>query len=338
MENYRFPAEWEPHACTWVSWPHNRDTWPGVFRQVADEFATMVRAIAAFEPVCVLAGGAAMSQAQQHLEGTAGVSLFDIQTNDAWARDHGPTFLARTTSTVEPALLDWQYNAWGGKYPPFDHDNAVPGRIAAATGHRVVQPQGIVLEGGAIETNGAGVLLTTRSCLLDPARNADITQQQMEAVLRKHLGIQTVLWLSGADLPGDDTDGHIDQVARFVSENHLLVAVEEDQSSDNFLPLQQNLQELRAMRINGKALQITLLPMPRAMYNQGQRLPASYANFYIVNGGVVVPQYGDPADAGACRIIGQAFPSRRVTGVPASTLVCGLGSVHCLTQQQPSDG
>ncbi len=338
MENYRFPAEWEPHAATWVSWPHNGETWPGVFDNVAAEFAQMVRAIAMFEPVHVLSGGAAMQQAQRHLADVAGVSLVDIPTNDAWARDHGPTFLQGTTPGAAPVLLNWQYNAWGAKYPPFDDDNRVPPRIAECTGHRCIAPPGgIVLEGGAIETNGAGVLLTTRSCLLDPARNAGVSQQQMEEVLREYLGVETVLWLDGQDLPGDDTDGHIDQVARFVSEDHLLAAVEEDASSDNFLPLQKNQQELQTLRVEGNPLSITPLPMPRAMYNQGQRLPASYANFYIVNDGVIVPQYNDPADEEARRILATCFPDRKIVGVPASTLVCGLGSVHCLTQQQPRD-
>jgi len=341
MKDYRLPAEWEPHAATWVAWPHNRDTWPGVFPQVAAEFTALVKTIARFEPVRVLAGSA-MRHAQQHLGDVANVKLYDIATNDAWVRDHGPTFLAARSAAIQPALVDWQYNAWGEKYPPFDADNRVPGQIAAATGYRRFEPPGIVLEGGAIEFNGAGVLLSTRSCLLDPARNAGMTQQQIEAALRRYLGVHTVLWLTGSDLPGDDTGGHIDQVARFASPRHLLVAVEEDTSSGNYAPLEQNLQELRAMyapdasQEAAAAFELTPLPMPRAIYNQGQRLPASYANFYICNGAVIVPQYNDPADRVACQIIGQAFPDRETIGLPARVLVCGLGSFHCLTQQQPA--
>ncbi len=333
---YRWPAEWEPHAATWLAWPHNRETWPGRFENVPSQFARFVRTLADFETVHVLAGGnEVMRDAEQHVGDHPNVTLHDIPTNDAWTRDHGPTFLLGSPGSP-PALVDWQYNAWGGKYPPWDKDNAVPQQIAERLGYRRFAPN-FVLEGGAIEGNGRGTILTTRSCLLNPNRNPNATRESVEQHLRQYCGAKKVLWLSGGEIAGDDTDGHIDQLARFVNPTTVVVAVELDPNDINYEPLQQNLGELRSMTDqDGRPLEIIPLPMPRAKFVGQQRLPASYANFYIANGVVTIPQFDDPADQNARETLADCFPTRQVLSLPALDLVWGLGAFHCLTQQQPA--
>jgi len=358
---YRWPAEWEPHAATWLSWPRNPETWPGHFEPVPGEFAQLVRTIARFEPVNILAGGeAVMRQARELVGDLANVTLHDIETNDAWCRDHGPTFLSSpprrggasataSRATLPPALIDWEYNAWGGKYPPFDKDNQVPRKIAALQGRRVSSP-GIILEGGAIEGNGEGVLLTTESCLLNPNRNPNLSREQMEKFLRDYLGVKDIWWLKGGEIVGDDTDGHIDQIARFVGPRTIVVSVCDDPSDENYEPTQQNLAELKelcsrrtpcAVAADGKRsgptteYEIVPLPLPSAKYVDDQRLPAGYANFIFVNGGLIVPTYGDPADRIAIDTLQRLLPDRRVVGAPSLHLVWGLGSFHCLSQQEP---
>jgi agmatine deiminase len=331
---FRWPAEWEPHAATWLSWPHNRDTWPDAFEAVPQRFAELVKTIARFEPVNVLAGGeAAMPVAASLVGDVANVRLFDIRTNDAWCRDHGPIFVRDQSTT---AIVDWGYNAWGGKYPPFDADNAVPAQVASHLQRRRFVP-GIILEGGAIEGNGQGVVLTTESCLLNPNRNEHISRQQMEGYLADYLGARHVLWLARGELAGDDTDGHIDQLARF-TDSHTIVAAWEDDASDvNHEPLKANFEQLSGMRDrDGKGFHVVRLPLPKPKFCQGQRLPASYCNFYIVNGAVIVPQFEDAADEQALRILSDLLPDRQVLGLPSLDLVWGLGSFHCLTQQEPA--
>jgi agmatine deiminase len=332
---YRWPAEWEPHAATWLSWPHNRDSWPEKFEPVPGQFAELVRTLARFEPVYVLAGrDAVLRDAQRHVGGLPNVRLWDIKTNDAWTRDHGPTFLSAPPGQ-SPALVDWEYNAWGGKYPPFDDDNAVPRQLAERLGRKRFAP-GIVLEGGAIEGNGQGLILTTASCLLDPHRNAGATREMMERYLIDYCCGSRVWWLSGGAIAGDDTDGHIDQIVRFVGPHTVVAAVEDDPTEENHAPLAQNVRELRELaERDGLPLNIIPLPMPRPIYFNGQRLPGSYANFYIANGVVVVPQFDDPADARALEVLTPLFPDRQVLGLPTRDLVLGLGAFHCLTQQQP---
>jgi agmatine deiminase len=233
-----------------------------------------------------------------------------------------------------PALVDWQYNAWGGKYPPFDLDNAVPQKIARLQGRKVFSP-GIVLEGGAIENNGAGVLLTTERCLLNSNRNPHLTRGDMERYLREYLSVEKVLWLAHGDIPGDDTDGHIDQLARFVNPTTIVAAVASDEEDDCFDELQAMWQELTALRdLEDRPFTIVPLPIPQPKFVGEQRLPASYCNFLIVNGGVIVPQFGDPADAAALETLARLFPDRQVRGCESLELIWGLGSFHCLSQQE----
>ncbi len=373
---YRWPAEWEPQASVWLSWPRNPDTWPGHFEPVPGEFAQFVRLIAEYEPVNILAGGAeVMAQAQALVGDVPGVTLHDIPTNDAWCRDHGPTFLGMTNdqaprtkqipnpkspilhspdqspltthdspthsairnpqSALPPALVDWQYNAWGGKYPPFDLDNQAPRRIAGVQGRRAFSP-GIVMEGGAIEGNGRGTILTTESCLLNPNRNPGLAREAVEGYLRDYLGAKKVLWLAGGEIAGDDTDGHIDQIARFVNATTVVCSLCEDPADDNYGPTQQNFVELQQMTDqDGQPLDVISLRLPRPLFCDGQRLPAGYANFLIVHGAVIVPQFGDPADDEALRTLAPLFPDRNVRGCPSLNLIWGLGSFHCLSQQEP---
>ncbi|HID75133.1 MAG TPA: agmatine deiminase family protein [Planctomycetaceae bacterium] len=329
---YGFPAEWEPHRATWLAWPHNRETWPGRFERIPAVWAELVRTLARFEPVEILAGGpAVMDEARSMVGHLSGVRLHDIPTNDAWIRDYGPSFLRPR------ALVDWQYNAWGDKYLPYDLDNDVPGRIAARTGCRRFAGT-IVLEGGAVDSNGQGTLLAAEHCLLDPRRNPGVSRVEVERQLAAMLGACKVLWLQ-ARIAGDDTDGHVDQYARFVGPSAVVVAVEEDPRDVNHGPLEAARQRLAEMSDqNGRPLEVIPLPMPQPMFWQGQRLPASYTNFYVANGVVVAPQFDDPADRRALEILARLFPKREVIGLPARDLVVGLGAYHCITQQEPAEG
>jgi agmatine deiminase len=340
------PAEWEPHQATYIVWPHNLDTWPGNFDPIPTAFAKMAAAIASFEPLRVLVKHA------DHLEPVrtmirdavsddakmARVEIFHLDTNDSWIRDHGPIFVNR----IDPAsggpdqiALDWKFNSWGEKYGAFDLDDIVPRKLGSLYGFEVIEP-GIVLEGGSIEPNGAGTLMTTESCLLNPNRNPHLTRVEIEDYLKTYLGVSTVLWL-GDGIAGDDTDGHIDDLARFVSRDTVVTVVEEDTADVNYAVLRDNLVRLRAMHDErGKPLKVETLPMPRALVYDGTRLPASYANFYIANGGIVMPAFDCAADAAAANTLARLFPGRRVVGIPATELVWGLGAVHCLTQQHPT--
>jgi agmatine deiminase len=328
------PAEWEPHAATWLSWPHNPDTWPGRFSPIPEVWRRLVEALAPHETVHVLAAGAALEQAATMVGSIENTVLHDVPTNDAWIRDHGPTFLSGPDD-AEPALVDWQYNAWGEKYPPYDADNAVPGRIAEITGRRVSRP-GIVMEGGAIDTNGEGLFLAARSCLTDPNRNPDADTATIQRYLADYLGAKRTIWIDGT-MAGDDTGGHVDQLARFVALSTVVVPIERNPNDDNFASLQATAEQLRhETDLAGRPLEVVELPMPGPVYFGNTRAPACYANFYVANRLVVVPQYGDPADAQAISILEGLFPSRRVVGLPARDLVWGLGAFHCATQQEPA--
>ena len=335
-QGYRWPAEWEAHAATWVAWPHNQETWPGKFDVIPPLFTELIRTLAEFETVHVLAGGEhVLAQANSLVGRIDNVKLFNIPTNDAWCRDYGPTFLS-ALSQVPPALVDWRYNAWGGKYPPYDQDNDVPQHIAATIGHdRFIAD--CVLEGGAIDGNGQGSVLTTRSCLLNPNRNPERTPGQIERLLHDHLGARKVIWLPRGELAGDDTDGHVDQLARFVSATTVVVALSEHSDDVNREPLRENYEFLRrASDQEGNSLQVVPLPQPAPKRFRGQPLPTSYCNFYLANGAVLVPQFEDPADQKAVRILSELFPEREVRGLPALDLVWGLGAWHCVTLQQPA--
>jgi agmatine deiminase len=338
---YRMPAEWEPHAATWLSWPHKEASWPGNFGPIPGVWTEMVRLLSPHEHVNILVNDEAMqSDVRQRLR-DAGVdlrriTLHRIPTDDAWARDHGPIFVRRDhEGGGELAAIDWIYNAWGGKYPPWNNDDAVPQRIAERLGLRRFEPK-IVLEGGSIDVNGCGTLLTTEACLLNPNRNPQLSQPQIEQALRDYLGVRHILWL-GDGIAGDDTDGHIDDLARFVDPTTVVTVVEDNRDDENYELLQDNLHRLRRMTDqSGQPLRIVTLPMPAPVVHEGQRLPASYANFYIANGVVLVPTFNDPNDAIALDTLQQVFPDRRVRGIYARDMVWGLGAFHCVTQQQPA--
>ncbi len=352
---YHMPAEWAPHRGTWLSWPHRESSWPGKFEPVPAVFAALVRELAGVEEVHINVSGPVMAaEVTERLAG-AGVPARDLgaagttpapkgarvflhhnPTNDAWCRDHGPCFVQRETASGrrEQAIVDWGYNAWGGKYPPFDADDVIPTRIGAHFKLRVFHP-GIVMEGGSLDVNGRGTLLTTESCLLNPNRNPGLSRGQIEQSLRDYLGVRKVLWL-GDGIEGDDTDGHVDDLTRFTDEQTIVTVVEEDPRDANYAPLRENLDRLRGMTDqDGRPFRILTLPMPPAMHHDGQRLPASYANFYIANELVLMPGYHPQTDAQAREVLARCFPGRRVVVLDSRDLVWGLGSFHCVTQQWP---
>ncbi|MEY2543634.1 MAG: agmatine deiminase, partial [Verrucomicrobiota bacterium] len=261
-----------------------------------------------------------------------GITYYEIPTNEPWCRDHGPIFLTRKTDP-KVAIVDWDYNAWGNKYPPFDLDEVVPTRIAEILKVPVFYPR-MILEGGSIEVNGTGALLTSESCLLNKNRNPNLSRDEIERRLRDFLGVREILWL-GDGIEGDDTDGHIDDLARFVSETKVVTVVEENSDDANYKPLQENLARLRDLKVGGRKIDIVVLPMPKKMIREDLRLPASYANFYIANRCVLVPTFADPADERALATLQKCFPKRRVVGIDCRELIWGLGTFHCLTQQQP---
>ncbi len=343
----RLPAEWEPHAATWLSWPHNVETWPGRFAAIPPLFCAMVSALHLRERVHICVNDAAAGQAVVSRLARSGadvdrLGVYAIPTNDAWARDHGPIFVTRPSrdraARTELALVDWRFNSWGGKYPPWDLDDAVASHIATRLALPRFVPE-LVLEGGSIDVNGRGTLLTTETCLLHPNRNPALDRQDMEAALQAFLGVNTIVWL-GEGIVGDDTDGHVDDIARFVNPTTVVCAVEDDPLDPNYRPLQDNLARLRcATDQDGRRLTIIRLPMPEPVLSpdtDASRLPASYANFYIANGLVLVPTYDQPNDRRALDILQGLFPDRRVLGLPCSDLVLGLGAIHCVTMQQPA--
>jgi agmatine deiminase len=334
------PAEWAPHRGTWLSWPHKEASWPGKFEPVPAIFTRMVAELAPHEEVHINVLDEAMAAEVRGRLRRAGVPPDQVflhlnPTNDAWCRDHGPIFVQRGSGwRVEQAVVDWDYNAWGGKYPPFDLDDAIPVRIAEELGLPLFQP-GIVMEGGSIDVNGRGTLLTTEACLLNPNRNPRLGREDIERHLRDCLGVTHFLWL-GDGIAGDDTDGHVDDLTRFVDERTVVTVVEEDPYDENFKPLLENLERLRTMTDqDGRPLRVVELPMPRALYQDEQRLPASYANFYIANGVVLLPTYDPGRDEQARATLQELFPSRRVVGIDCTDLVWGLGAFHCVSQQWP---
>jgi agmatine deiminase len=334
------PAEWEPHRGTWLSWPHKEASWPGKFGPVPGIFAQMVRHLADHEEVHINVAGAAMEQDVRRLLTGAGADAGNIffhhhPTNDAWCRDHGPIFIQRSDGSGGEAIIDWKFNAWGGKYPPYDLDDVIPTRIAEELGIPVFSP-GIVMEGGSIDVNGRGTLLTTEACLLNKNRNPDLSQTDIERYLRDYLGVSKILWL-GDGIVGDDTDGHVDDLTRFVDPNTVVTVVEDDPADENYEPLQRNLERLNRMTDqDGRPLRVITLPMPRPLWHDGQRLPASYANFYIANGVVLLPTYDPTRDDEAKATLQELFPTRDVIGIDCTDLVWGLGAFHCVSQQWPA--
>ena len=338
---FRMPAEWEPQEAIWLSWPHNYASWPGKFRPVPYNFANIVATISRFQPVRINAAKKLHARARRLCERAdadlANVAFYDHPTNDAWCRDHGPIFV-KHTKTGEVALTDWAYNAWGGKYPPYDLDNEIPPSIEKVTKLRRFVND-MVLEGGSIDVNGQGALLTSEQCLLNPNRNPHLTKEQIEQNLRGYLGVTDIYWV-GEGIVGDDTDGHIDDMTRFFKPDGFITCVEPSKKDKNHEILAENLARLKKFRTPaGKKFDIVELPMPRPFGFNRQRVPASYANFLIVNGGVLVPTFRQPGpDARALEIIQGCFPDRKVVGVDCYHLIWGLGTLHCISQQQPAAG
>lgn len=334
---YAMPPEWAPHAATWLSWPHNRGTWPDGLEAAEAALAEGVAALAEGESIRInvqdpshAAHVAALLAGRVPRERLV---LEPIPTDDAWVRDHG-AIIVRDRDGRRMAL-DFRFNAWGGKYPPFDRDDAVARRMAQALGLECVSID-MVLEGGSIDVNGAGALLTTEPCLLHPNRNPQLGRGDIEALLGRYLGARAVIWL-GDGIAGDDTDGHVDDIARFVAEDAVVAAAERALSDVNYRPLQHNLQRLRAARLpDGRSLCVFELPMPVPLYRRGERLPASHANFYIGNRVVLVPVFDCPSDRAAVEILAACFPGRRAVPIDSRALVVGLGAFHCLTQQVPT--
>jgi agmatine deiminase len=340
-DGYRLPAEWEPHAATWIAWPHRRATFLGDFAVIPEFFARFIRLLAPWEPVKVIATGAALADARDRLRGVAHVECIDIPTNDSWLRDTGPVFLSprqqgmKGQGTSRPVAVCWEWNAWGGKYPPWDLDAKVSGAIASRLGMTVVSP-GVVLEGGAIETDGEGTLLVNHRCVDDPKRNPGMSRGELERVLCTQLSIDRVIWLGG-ELLGDDTDGHIDQLARFVSPGCVVAARQPDRLDPNHASLAENLKQLAAaVDARGRRLEVIPIDIPPRFTFAGTQLPASHLNFYVANGAVMVPVFGARTDDPAIRTLAACFPGRRIVPVDCQELVRGRGALHCITRDQPA--
>jgi agmatine deiminase len=340
----RLPAEWEPHEATWIAWPHQRADWPGKFAAIAWVYTEIVRHLHESERVRILVNDESSERRARRQLVHAAVDLGRVDflrfaTNRVWTRDYGPQFVRGSDGRL--VVLDWQFNGWA-KYPDWQLDNAIPRQASAALGVPLcvpeVQGRPVVLEGGSIDVNGRGWLLTTEECLLSPvqARNPELTRADLEALFERYLGCGSVLWL-GKGITGDDTHGHVDDLARFVNATTVVIAVEENAADENYAVLQENLERLRGWSDpEGKRLEVAPLPMPAPVVFAGQRLPASYANFYIGNERVLVPTFNDLHDRQALGILGELFPDRHVIGIHAVDLVWGLGTLHCLTQQEPT--
>ena len=336
---YYFPAEFAPHTATWLSWPHKEASWPGKIHTIFPRYAEFIKYLSLGEKVRINVADEAMKTfALEHIS-AAGAELANVEfifnpTNDAWCRDHGPAFLINPKAEQKKAIVDWDYNAWGGKYPPYDLDDIIPTLIGKHFDVPVYHP-GIIMEGGSVEFNGNGTLMTSTACLLNPNRNPHLNQQQIEGYLMDYYGVDHVLWVDEG-IVGDDTDGHIDDTVRFVNEDTVITVVEEKEADENYALLQHNLKQLKQMRLlNGKQLNIVELPMPDDVIYNEQRLPASYANFYISNKHVIVPTFRSAKDDKALQIIAGCFKGREVVGIDSTDIIWGLGSFHCLSQQEP---
>ncbi len=337
--DYRMPAQWQPHRATWLAWPHHGDTWPGKLAAMGPLWQRLVETLSEYEPVHILAGSQTGGpQAEAMVGHLPGVTIHDIPTNDCWIRDFGPTFVTSPHHKTA-AIVDWRYDAWGGKYPPFDDDAKAAKRMGEVLGARRFTPD-FVLEGGAIDVNGQGAALVTESCLLNAGRNPGVSRRDIERLLEAYLGVTHVVWLTG-EMAGDDTDGHVDQMARFVGPRTIVAAVEQNPHDENYGPLRENIERLSCSTDQqGRSLEIIELPMPEACFHRGERLPASYANFYIAGGLVIVPAFGMSADAvttnaAAAGVLSEVFPQRKIISLPAGDLVTGLGAFHCATLHQP---
>jgi agmatine deiminase len=346
---YRMPAEWAPHAATWIAWPHNPEDWPGKFQPIPWVYCEIVRWLSSVEDVHILVNDTAAEKRAYGMLKRQGANLARLhfhqwRTDRVWLRDSGPIFVRDAQGKL--AITNWKFDAWA-KYDNWHNDDQIPEHVAKLYGMRSFEPHvrladgtehRLVLEGGSIDTNGAGVVLTTEECLLSEVqqRNPGVSREQLEQVFAEYLGIEKVIWLNRG-CAGDDTHGHVDDISRFVGENTILTAVEENTADENHLPLAENLERLHAARnLRGEPFEIKTLPMPAPVLFEGQRLPASYANFYIANGLVLVPTFNDPNDRIALSTIAECFPARVVTGIHCTDLIWGLGALHCMTQQEPA--
>ncbi len=333
------PPEWHQQAATWLSWPHNKETWPENLAAAQTEFVTLARTIAKHQPVKILCIGEPKRQAKIAFAGEANIELVDIPTNDAWARDYAPTFVIQhegSSQLKELVAINWHYNAWGGKYPPLDDDQVAAARIASRLDIKCDSPD-LCFEGGAIEINESGILLSTRSCALDPNRNPNKTLQDIENIFATYLGAKQTIWLAGNAIEGDDTDGHIDQLARFTDDQTIVYAWCKE-SDSQFSGLAKNLSDLKTglKKLERSHHRLIALPIPDPKVHCGRQIPMSYCNFLICNDAVLVPQFGSPMhDDNAIAILKPLFPDRDVIGLDSLNLAVGLGSFHCLSQQQP---
>ena len=335
---FSMPAEWSVHEATWLSWPHNRETWPHDFADVEAVWCEMTAVLSEVEKVRINVLdddharhvlGLLNSSGQVNL---ANVDIFSIPTNDSWVRDHGPVFL---TGPQGVAVVDFGYNAWGGKYPPFEDDNAVPRRVAQALGLPRFEAD-MILEGGSIEVDGQGLVLVTESCLLAPTRNPHLGRGQIEQRLKDFLGVKKVLWLPGGDVTGDDTDGHIDNLARFTPMGPVVAAFCQNPQDENHAVLAKNFSALQQLtNQQGRPFDVVALPMPAPVVQYDLRLPASYVNYLVANGVVLLPVFGVPEDDAAVGILSELFPAPRVVPIFARAMIWGQGAIHCSTQQQP---
>jgi agmatine deiminase len=343
---YTFPPEWHPHAGTWFSWPRPEGiSFPGKYHTVPENLARIFREIQAREQVHINVPNEnyeylVRQQLKEHGCPPKNIFFHHIKTNESWCRDHGPAFVikagARKGAKPQAAVVDWGFNAWGGKYPPYDDDDAVPTRVAGELKLPVFYP-GIVMEGGAVEFNGAGTVLTTTDCLLNKNRNPDLSKAQIEQYLKDYYGQRHVCWLTGG-IEGDDTDGHVDDLARFIDPATVVIGVEDDPADANYRVLRSARKQLDRLRDqDGRPFNVVEIPMPGAVEHDGQRLPATYVNFYFVNGALLVPTYRDRKnDRRALETLQRHLPKHKVIGVDCVELIWGLGAIHCLTQQQPA--
>lgn len=342
--SWRMPAEWEPHEGTWLGWPHEKSDWPGKFAPIPYLYGKIIAKLTQYERVHLLCPNPKAAQSaikiakQEHAE-LGALDIHIVSTDRSWVRDTAPIFLKSDTGKLK--VSDWHFNGWA-KYSNWQNDDALPEYIARTFRLPRVAPMAkrkrVVLEGGSIDVNGAGALLTTEECLLSPiqARNPHLTREEVEAVLCQNLGVTKILWLNQG-IFGDDTHGHVDDLARFTDPSTIVTVVEPNRDDPNHEPLKENLQRLKRMTDqDGKPLRIATLPMPAPVWYAGQRLPASYANFYIANRQVLVPTFNDPNDRIALNQLAKLFPDREVTGIDCTDLVLGLGTLHCMTQQQPA--
>jgi agmatine deiminase len=336
---FRMPAEWAPQTAIWLSWPHKRASWPGQFRPIPYVFAGIVAQISRFEEVRINIAAPLQKRAWSLITKAGAdltkVTFYDHPTNDAWCRDHGPIFV-KNPQTGEVAVTDWVHTAWGGKYPPFDLDNTIPPLVAQKLKLRRFEND-MVLEGGSLDVNGEGLLLTSEQCLLNKNRNPHLTREQIEQNLKDYLGVSQVLWV-GDGIIGDDTDGHIDDITRFYRPDGFITVVEPNKRDPNHKILAENLERLEAFRTpTGEKFDIVELPMPKPFAFKGQPVPASYANFLIINGAVLVPNFRQKKrDAEANAIIASCFPGREIIPIDCYDLIWGLGTLHCISQQQPA--